>query len=74
MSCVDGVLASAGDVQTCKEARDGECCVGPGVCDGYTIRSRSGEGACRGASIYGVFLGCKGTEACYYAGNEGRGA
>ena len=79
VSCVDGVLASVGDVQTCEEACDGECCVG-GVCDEFTIRvcrdstSCSGEGACRDVSIYDVFLGCEGTEVCYYAGNKGSGA
>ena len=79
MSCVDGVLASAGDVQTYEEACDEECCVGPGVYDGFTIRvcrdsaSCSGEGACSDVSIYDVFLGCEGTEAPYYAGNKGKG-
>ena len=80
MPCVDGVLASTGDVQTCEETCDGECCVGPGVCDEFTIRvcrdsaSCSGEGACSDVSIYNVFLGYEGTEACYYAGNKGKGA
>ena len=79
MSCVDGVLASVGDVQTCEEACDGECCIG-GVCDEFTIRvcrdstSCSGGGACRDVSIYDVFLGYEGTEAFYCAGNKGKGA
>ena len=38
VSCVDGVLASVGAAQTCEEVCDGECCVNPGVCDGFTIR------------------------------------
>ena len=78
-SSVDSVLASVGDVQTYEEACDGECCVGS-VCGDFTIRvcrdstSCSGEGACRDVSIYDVFLGCEGTEVCYYAGNKGSGA
>ena len=77
MSCVDGVLVSVDDVQTCEEACDGECCVG-GVCDEFTIRvcrdsaSCSREGGGRDVSLYDVFLGCEGTEVCYYAGNKGK--
>ena len=76
--CVDGVLASVGAAQTCEEACDRDCCIGPGVCDGLLIRvcrdseSCSGEGTCRDVSIDDVFLGCKGTEACYYAVEGGR--
>ena len=68
VSCVDGVLASVGAAQTCEEACDGDCCIGPGVCDGFTIRlcrdceSCFGEGACRDVSIDDVVLGCDGTE------------
>ena len=66
--CVDGVLASVGAAQTCEEACDRDCCIGPGVCDGLLIRvcrdseSCSGEGTCRDVSIDDVFLGCEGTE------------
>ena len=72
---VDGVLASVGAAQTCEEACNGDCCIGPGVFDGFNIRvcrdseSCSGEGACRDVSIDDVFLGCEGTEPCYYAEN-----
>ena len=77
VSCVDGVLASIDAAQTCEEACDGDCCIGSGVCDGFIIWvcqdsvSCSGEGACRDVSIDDVFLGCEGTEPCYYARNRG---
>ena len=71
------MTASVGAAQTCEEACDGDCCIGPGVCDGFIIRvcrdsvSCSEEGACLDASIDDVFLGCEGTEPCYYARNRG---
>ena len=71
VSCIDGVLTSVGAAQTCEEACNGQCCVNPGVCDGFTIRvcrdstSCSGGGTCCDMSINAVFLRCKGTEACY---------
>ena len=68
VSSVDGVLASVGPAQTCEEACSGDCCIDPGVCDGFTIRlcwdceSCFGEGACHDVSIDDVVLGCDGTE------------
>ena len=64
-------------VQTCKKTCDGDSCIGPGVCGGFTIRvcrdsmNCSREGACHDVSIDDVFLACENTEACYYAGNRG---
>ena len=37
VSYVDGVLASVGAAQTCKDVCKGECCVNPSLCDGFTI-------------------------------------
>ena len=65
MSCIDGVVVSVSSAQTCEEACNGECCIGPGAYDGYTVgvcwdsARYSGEGGCRNACINGVFLGCE---------------
>ena len=69
--CIDGVLASVGVAQACGEACDGECCVGAGACNEFTVRvcgdsaSCSGEGVCRNVGVVDVFLGCECTEAYY---------
>ena len=57
--------------------RGGECCVGPGVCNEFTVwvcqesASCSREGAYLNESIDDVFLGCECTEACYCARDGG---
>ena len=77
-SCRALTGSSRRGAQTYEEVCDSVCYVGPGAYDGFTVQvyrdsvSVSGEGACRDASIDVVFLGCKGTEACYYAGDGGR--
>ena len=55
----------------------GECCVGPGAYNEFTVwvcqesANCSREGAYRNESIDGIFLWCECTEACYCTRDRG---
>ena len=75
VECVDGM--SGAGAETCKEACDGDCCVGttgsPDACTGFTGRvckdgySCNGLDACKNADIDLVVGGCRGDKGCLSA-------
>lgn len=72
--CVNGF----NDGISCATACNGQCCIGPDACTGFTGKicrdgSCNGFRACTSSSVQLVVNSCKSSAACAYAGREGGG-